>query len=226
MRLTSRCRVCDGEISYEAPDSPMMRGFAPSICGVCARVEANVYVEAQAVREHSMRGLPPRYRRVAFEDFTPHTPSQELALEAMRGRALEGVMLIGSAGCGKTHLACAAISAGPVGSLFVNTATLLDDVRKGYDGEGRGLFTRALTAPLLALDDLGSEAVTDWVRDRLYTLINHRWDHCLPLIVTTNVTAADLAERIGQGVASRIAGCCAERISVKGPDGRREAGER
>ena len=108
----------------------------------------------------------------------------------------------------------------------MNAAVLLDDLRRGYNGEGQGLFVRALAAPLLALDDLGSEAVTDWVRDRLYTLINHRWDHCMPLIVTTNVAPADLAERVGQGVASRIAGCCAQRISVKGPDGRREAGER
>jgi DNA replication protein DnaC len=99
-------------------------------------------------------------------------------------------------------------------------------VRKGFDGESQGLFVRALSAPLLALDDLGSEAVTDWVRDRIYTLLNHRWDHCLPLLVTTNVAPADLAERIGQGVASRIAGCCARRITVKGPDARREAGER
>ena len=78
-----------------------------------------------------------------------------------------------------------------------------------------------LASPLLALDDLGAEAVTDWVRDRIYTLINHRWDHCLPLLVTTNVAPADLASRIGQGIASRIAGCCAHRISVKGPDARR-----
>ena len=161
--------------------------------------------------------------------YVPPDPKDDVqltaALELLRDRAGEGVMLIGDAGCGKTHLACAAISVGPPGSLFANTTTLLDDVRRGFGGEGQGLFARALSAPLLALDDLGSEAVTDWVRDRLYALINHRWDHCLPLLVTTNVLAADLAERIGQGVTSRIAGCCAHRIRVQGPDGRRRRAE-
>lgn len=140
----------------------------------------------------------------------------------MRDHADEGVMLTGGAGCGKTHLACAAVLDGPSGSLFVNVSEMLDDIRRGYDGHGDGLYTMALSAPRLVLDDMGSEAVTDWVRDRLYTLINHRWDRCRPLIVTTNVPAGQLAERIGQGVASRLAGCCAHRIIVKGPDSRRE----
>jgi DNA replication protein DnaC len=221
------CRECGGQIAFEPARSGLAaNNLRPSLCESCAAAQDAGQAALLVVAEREARCLPPRYRSATFESFTARTPSQELALGAMRDRAAEGVMLVGGAGCGKTHLACAAISAGPVGSLFVNTAALLDDVRKGYEGEGVGLFARALTSPLLALDDLGSEAVTDWVRDRLYTLLNHRWDHYLPLIVTTNVRAADLAERIGRGVASRIAGCCAQRISGKGPDARREAGER
>jgi DNA replication protein DnaC len=220
------CRECGGEISYEPARSGLASSLRPSLCGSCAAAQEASQAALLAAAERDARCLPLRYRSATFESFTPRTPSQELALAAMRDRAAEGVMLIGGAGCGKTHLACCAVSAGPAGSLFVNTAALLDDVRRGYDGEGQGPSPRAPAAPLLALDDLGSEAVTDWVRDRIYTLVNHRWDHCLPLLVTTNVRAADLAERIGQGVASRIAGLCAHRISVKGPDARREAGGR
>lgn len=226
MSAVAFCRECGGEIRYEPAGSGLAAGLRPSLCESCAAAQDAEQAALLAAGEREARCLPPRYREATFEAYAARTPSQELALEAMRDHAAEGVMLIGGAGCGKTHLACCAISAGPSGSLFVNVAALLDDVRKGFDGESQGLFVRALAAPLLALDDLGSEAVTDWVRDRIYTLLNHRWDHCLPLLVTTNVAPADLAERIGQGVASRIAGCCARRITVKGPDARREAGER
>ncbi len=223
MSAQTHCRECGVEIAYEPSALPLVRSIRPTLCDDCARAEREERDALLAAGEREQRGVPPRYRGATFESFTAHTASQQSALEAMRDHAGDGVMLLGNAGSGKTHLACAAIDAGPAGSLFANTAALLDDVRRGYDGDGRGLFARALSAPLLALDDLGSEAVTDWVRDRLYTLINHRWDNCLPLIVTTNVPAADLAERIGQGVASRIAGCCRHRVRIKGPDGRRVA---
>lgn len=216
---TTVCRFCGSPIEFEANQITYLK---PSICKSCMDALNRQANDDCRQRELKARGIPPRYRGATFDSFRPVTPSQQAALEAARDHAGEGVMLLGKAGCGKTHLACAAIMAGPDGSLFANTAELLDDVRRGFDGAGSRLFERALRSPLLALDDLGAEAVTDWVRDRLYTLINHRWDHCLPLIVTTNVKAADLAARIGQGVASRIAGCCARRIEVQGPDGRRE----
>lgn len=211
-----------GPAPFQPSSNPLLAGLKPTLCEACAAVADAEQIARRTVREREARGIPPRYAAADFASFSVCTDTQAAALKAMRDHAAEGVMLIGKAGTGKTHLACAAIIAGPDGSLFANTTALLDDVRRGYDGGGQRLFERALDAPLLALDDLGSEAVTDWVRDRLYVLINHRWDHCLPLLVTTNVQAADLAERIGQGVASRIAGCCKRRIEVVGPDGRRE----
>lgn len=221
MTAVASCTRCGADIPYEPHDEGLLVGLRPTVCRECAERDERLLMEQVAAAEQESRNIPPRYRGATFAGFRATTPSQLLALEAMRDHASEGVLLMGPAGCGKTHLACAAIAAGESGSLFANTAELLDDVRRGYDGDGRGLYERALDAPLLALDDIGAEAVTDWVRDRLYVLINHRWDHCLPLVVTTNVPAAELASRIGQGVASRLAGCCAHRIVVKGPDGRR-----
>jgi len=217
------CTKCGAEIPYVANDSPLLRDLKPTICRRCSADAAKEELEAMLASDREDRNVPLRYRSASFADFTPHTPSQQTALDAMRDHAAQGVMLMGNAGSGKTHLACAAINTGPAGALFTNTTAMLDDIRRGFDGAGSDIYQRAMSARLLALDDLGAEAVTDWVRDRLYTLINHRWDNCLPLIVTTNVPAADLAERIGQGVASRLAGCCRHRLIVKGPDGRRAA---
>jgi DNA replication protein DnaC len=235
----ARCNRCGADIDYEVPDveasepdrSDWARAIAalrPGICADCLRAdsereaqESAAAAERERIREREARNIPRRYIAATFDSFKPATTSQAKALEAVRSHCEDGVLLVGQSGCGKTHLACAAVSAGPVGGLFVGATELLDDVRRGFDGGGRGLYERALTTPLLVLDDIGQEAVTDWVRDRLYTLVNHRWNEMLPVLVTTNHGPDALAARIGAGTASRIVGLCKRRIQVKGPDGRR-----
>jgi DNA replication protein DnaC len=225
MTRTTSCRHCGAEIEYEPSPLDSAAGFCPQICTECA---ANVNAEeAEQARTEARleRNVPLRYAGATFESFKARTPTQRRALEAARDHAREGVFLLGPPGCGKTHLACAAVMDGPAGSLFVSTTDLLDDIRAGFDNDGRGLFERAKRSPLLALDDLGSEAVKDWVRDRLYTLLNARWNDGLPIITTTNCSPQTIGERIGKAGVSRLAGLCRHRIDVQGPDGRRELQE-
>lgn len=222
MSDTTTCRVCGAEFNYDPPPAVDWPGvpLRPTVCDGCAQRAADQEAAEITQSERAARNIPPRYECATFESFVCGSESQARALEAVR-QCRDGVYLMGRSGCGKTHLACAAVAAGPERSLFLPTTELLDDIRAGFDAGGRGLLRRALSAPVLAIDDLGAEAVTDWVRDRLYTLLNERWNHCLPLIVTTNCTPRAIAERIGDGAASRIAGLCARRIEVKGADMRR-----
>lgn len=220
---TATCKDCGRAFEYEIPENlgSFAGRFAPTICPRCgekiAAAEERIAKDALRVE----RNVPPRYAAEGFATFRADTASQRLALDALRDHAREGAFLLGPPGCGKTHLATAAVMAGPTGSLFVSTTDLLDDIKAGFDGDGHGLFERAKRTPLLALDDLGSEAVKDWVRDRLYTLLNWRWNESLPLITTTNCRPKVISERIGEAGVSRIAGLCRHRIDMQGPDGRR-----
>ena len=38
------------------------------------------------------------------------------------------------------------------------------------------------------IDDIGSEKVTDWVLETLSYLVNHRYEHLLPVALTSNHT--------------------------------------
>ena len=50
---------------------------------------------------------------------------------------------------------------------------------------------------MLILDDLGAQRSTPWVDEKLFQLINHRYMHRLPMIVTMNERAwPHLDERI------------------------------
>lgn len=70
---------------------------------------------------------------------------------------------------------------------------------------------RPLRVPVLALDDIGAERPTDWARDELATLVEERYQHRRPTIVTSNYDPAELAQRlghddlvIGQRIVSRL----------------------
>lgn len=59
-------------------------------------------------------------------------------------------------------------------------------------------------ADLVVLDDLGREKVTDWATERLYVLVNERYNRLLPTIVTTNYTAGELVARGYDALVSRL----------------------
>ena len=48
--------------------------------------------------------------------------------------------------------------------------------------------------PLLVLDDLGVEKSSDWVQEKLDTIVDYRYFRGLPLVVTTNKAFADWGE--------------------------------
>ena len=63
---------------------------------------------------------------------------------------------------------------------------------------------RAYTeANLLALDDVAAIRVSDWDSDKLYALLDERWERRRPTIISSNITA--LGEVLGERAASRFA---------------------
>lgn len=52
------------------------------------------------------------------------------------------------------------------------------------------------TAPLLILDDLGTQAATPWVREKLYQLFNYRYNAELPTVITTADYVKDVDSRL------------------------------
>lgn len=145
------------------------------------------------------------------------------------------LVLTGPIGTGKTHQAYGALrriaEAGP--KRFEMIATTAPDMygllRPG--GSDRGIeaeLKRLCRIPLLLLDDLGTEKLSEFTEETTYRLINERYNECLPLLITTNFTvraaaggpAADLVTRLGDRLASRLAQT-ATVVQLDGPDRRR-----
>ncbi|MFO7681717.1 MAG: ATP-binding protein [Chloroflexota bacterium] len=106
-------------------------------------------------------------------------------------------------GNGKTHLAAAianyvADQGEPV--LFVVVPDLLDHLRATFNpASGMRLdkrFDEVKKAPLLVLDDLGTESATAWAREKLYQLFNYRYAARLPTVITTATPVDEIDPRL------------------------------
>jgi DNA replication protein DnaC len=112
-------------------------------------------------------------------------------------------VLLGGYGCGKTHLA-AAISNHLVQHgrqvIFVAVPDLLDHLRATFSPESPvsfdEQFERVRNAPLLVLDDLGTESGTAWAQEKLFQIFNHRYNVHLPTIITSNQQLSEIDPRL------------------------------
>jgi DNA replication protein DnaC len=103
------------------------------------------------------------------------------------------LVLSGPSGCGKTHMAAAIANyrlKGGYPVFFVIVPDLLDHLRTAFspnsDVAYDELFERVRNAPLLVLDDLGTQSSTSWAEEKLFQILNHRFNAELPTVVTVN----------------------------------------
>jgi DNA replication protein DnaC len=119
-------------------------------------------------------------------------------------RSPEGWLIFqGVNGCGKTHLAAAIANyrlaqGKPV--FFVVVPDLLDHLRSTFSPDSKisyDEFSEKLKeTPLLILDDFGEQAATPWAQEKLYQLINYRYNARLPMVVTTCLSLDEIETRI------------------------------
>lgn len=201
------CDECDGfgNIVDE-------KGARPCACKIH-------FLEEEGVR---LAGIPPLFARKDLSNFQ-HRAKGAAAdyrfarwyLEQYSMENNRGLLLIGPCGVGKTHLAVGILKEllrkGHSG-LYFNVIALLDAIKASYDPElkaTQGINLEIdLDADVLIIDDLGAEKMSAWVADRLYAIINQRYERNRTLVLTTNLDYARLADRVGQRIISRIYEMC------------------
>jgi DNA replication protein DnaC len=113
------------------------------------------------------------------------------------------LLLTGGYGCGKTHLAAAIanhrLELGQP-AIFMTAPDLLDHLRSAFNPMSElpydELFDQLRSAPLLILDDLGAQSSTPWAQEKLFQLLNHRYNRRLPTVVTTNQRLEEIEARL------------------------------
>lgn len=154
----------------------------------------------------------------------PSDDADEARWDAWIATNKRSLLLHGPYGVGKTGLAVGILRmkvADAGGGLFFTVPTLLDHIRRTYGpnpvADEHEIVQAVKTTPFLVLDDLGAERVTEWVREKLFTIINHRHDEDLPTVFTSNLDIAELGQHIGERTTWRIVEM-ATVIHVDGPN--------
>jgi len=113
------------------------------------------------------------------------------------------LVITGPYGVGKTHLAAAighATMDRGYETTFVVIPDLLDHLRATFSPNSTisldRRFEQVRTAPLLILDDLGTQATSPWVKEKLYQLFNYRYNAELPTVITTSESMNEMDPRL------------------------------
>ena len=201
--------------------------------------------------------IPERYRHCSLDtystDFSGVNPSLVKA-KWTAGKFAEaypvntagnGLLFVGTAGLGKTHLAVGVLSRlvqeRGVRGLFCDYRELLKSIQNSYNSQVQTteleLLKPVFTAEVLVLDDLGAQKPNEWVWDTVALILNTRYNDKQTTIITTNYpdlpagagfkvdakgnnparNEDTLGDRIGDRMRSRLAEMCV-RVEMSGED--------
>ena len=104
----------------------------------------------------------------------------------------KGLFVTWAYGAGKTYLAsCIAneIIKDEKSVIFGTLIQLLDLIRNSYsDSEvsDKDYLNLYSSVDLLVIDELGKENPTEWVLEKIFLIVNNRYNNYLPIVITTN----------------------------------------
>jgi DNA replication protein DnaC len=203
-------------------------------------------------------GIPARYEHCSLDSYEAGFQGADRSLSAahlMARRFVDGypattggrgLLLTGSIGVGKTHLAVGILQAlileKAVHGLFCDYRELLKEIQNSYNPQVAAtemeILQPVFDAEVLVLDELGAAKPTDWVWDTVALVLNTRYNDKRTTLITTNYAdlppggvpgsngatrgprEETLGDRIGERMRSRLAEMCVL-IEMRGEDFRR-----
>ena len=223
------CPICGG-IGFVRKDVPVGDpDFGKLTLCICKQNEQNRTAQERLLRMSNLEA----FKQMTFKSFSvqgrlglgdEQIQSLQYGLSQSQQYAASPrgwLVLMGTYGCGKTHLAAAVANTCVeygMNTLFLTVPDLLDWLRYSYDSADTTFeqrFDEIRNVGLLVLDDLGAQNATKWAGEKLFQIIDYRYSRKLPLVVTTNLSFEDLDDRIRSRLQDPD---LATRVSITAPD--------
>jgi len=166
------------------------------------------------------KDTPLRFKNKNFENYIGDNKGQEYALRNCRSYAENfesisnkggGLVLCGSPGTGKTHLA---ISIGREAALlgksarYIKLPNLIRKVRESWDRDSdlteKYVIDCLTEHDLLIIDEIGVQAGTENERNIMFDVIDGRYEKMNSTIVLSNLNREEIGAMIGERCISRI----------------------
>ncbi|VVO30639.1 ATP-binding protein [Pseudomonas fluorescens] len=201
-------------------------------CHFDARYSTDFDLRSKAVHLHRDRklneylldsGIPDRFMGCTFGNWEASMPDQVRAHAACEGFVAafdenyavgRSVMLLGTVGTGKTHLATAVLQRairehGHSGlrGLYATAGSIIRDVKATFGNRGRteaDVYADLIRPDLLVIDEVGVQHGTDFERQVLFEVINGRYEKIRPTLVVSNLGVTELRQCLGDRAVDRL----------------------
>ena len=223
----------DEIINYINGDLLDLRNMTPEeISEHDAEIERRERQQAaqEKIERYQKSGVPERYFNEALDTYKITNEMQATAakaatnfLHAVKCGEFKSLVMIGNAGTGKTHLACAIIR--EAGGKYRTAPDIVEEMRRAKS------FTAAETeaeiidyygrVKLLVIDEIGRGISATDEKYVIYQLVNARYNTRKPTVLISNLGKSDCLQYIGVAAADRLVES-AEICELKGESYSRE----
>lgn len=198
--------------------------------------EIQAWEKAQELRqkkERYQRQVPERYWSESIDTYKTDTEERRKAkakaesfIEAVKCGKFQTLILLGSVGTGKTHLASGIIY--ECGGLYRLAPAIVEEIRRAKSFTAKETEADILDtygrASLLVIDEIGRGVVAAEEQYMLYQIINERYNRRKPTVLISNQTKKDFLQYIGVAAVDRLVET-AEIWELNGESYRRELRE-
>lgn len=206
--------------------------WSPPNCPVCdaeseARRRADQDAQqtrlrtATAERLLGNAGIPERFKEAAFHDSDGVPPEMAKQMKVCREYAErfaefrktgQSLVVLGTAGTGKTYTACAitrhVVRECGFAAIYTTALKAIREVKDTYRRDSKRseqeVISSFVTPDLLVIDEIGVQFGTDSERQILFEIVNERYQAMKPTILISNLALPELAEYAGDRVIDRM----------------------
>lgn len=169
--------------------------------------------EREKIERYQKSGVPERYWKESLDTYQITNEMQATAakvvtkfLHAIKCGEFKSLVMIGNAGTGKTHLACAIVR--EVGGKYRTAPDIVEEMRRAKSFTANDTEADIIKyyghVPLLVIDEIGRGIAATDEKYMLYQILNARYNTRKPTVLISNHKKADFLQYIGVAAADRL----------------------
>ena len=167
----------------------------------------------ERIERYKKSGVPERDDNESLDTYQVTNEMQKTAAQAIgeflreiKCGAFRTLVLIGTAGTGKTHLACGTVR--EYGGKYATAPDIVEEIRRAKsfsaDQTEEQIIDHYSHVKLLVVDEIGRGIAATDEKYMLYQIINARYNTRKPTVLISNYTKADFLKYIGVAAADRL----------------------